>query len=410
MNLFAPDPSTLDWSALGVALVGRFAGVTRRDARRMLAARGARIVDEWENGADLVVVGEDDLPPADFVGRIEAVAAAGRPVPRVLAESDLLRFLGLTAQVPGSHLYTPAMLAEILGVTPAVVRSWQRRGLIRPAREVRKLPYFDFHEVRTARHLVEWLASGASPAAIERQLSALRRMLPSVERPLAQLSVLIEGRELLLRKEGGLVEAGGQYRFDFDGLEQAGAAGTAAATSAADGDFGNVVPLANLEGDLAPPRSARSLRTLAAEADEHGHLGDAADLLRAALATGGPDAETCFQLADVLYRAGDLGGARERYFMAVELDEDYVEARANLGCLLAEEGRLDLAIAAFEGALAYHDAYADARYHLARVLDEVGRRDEADRHWRTFLDLVPSGPWSDHARRRLGLAAVVEEE
>jgi Flp pilus assembly protein TadD/DNA-binding transcriptional MerR regulator len=317
-----------------------------------------------------------------------------------VAESDLLRELGLAADAPGRHLYTPAMLAELLGVPPAVVRGWHRRGLIRPAQVIRKLPYFDFHEVRTARHLVEWLASGASPDAVERQLSALRRLLPSVERPLAQLSVLIEGRDLLLRQDGGLVEAGGQYRFDFDGID-------AAAESEAATDL---TPLPDLAGDLAPPRSAAYLRKHAADADEHGRLDEAADLLRAALATAGPDAETCFQLADVLYRAGDLGAARERYFMAVELDEDYVEARANLGCLLAEEGRFDLAIAAFEGALAYHDAYPDAHYHLARVLDEVGRSDEAERRWRTFLDLVPTGPWSDHARRRLGMQAVVTSD
>ena len=35
--------------------------------------------------------------------------------------------------------------------------------------------------------------------------------------------------------------------------------------------------------------------------------------------------------------------------MAIELDEDYVEARANLGCVLAEWGQRELAIAAFEG-------------------------------------------------------------
>jgi Tfp pilus assembly protein PilF len=52
--------------------------------------------------------------------------------------------------------------------------------------------------------------------------------------------------------------------------------------------------------------------------------------------------------------------------MAVELDEDFVEARCNLGCLLAEEGERELAVAALEGALAHHPGYADAHYHLAR--------------------------------------------
>ena len=82
--------------------------------------------------------------------------------------------------------------------------------------------------------------------------------------------------------------------------------------------------------------------------------------------------EICFQLAELLYRQGDASAAMERYYMAIELDEDYVEARANLGCVLAETGRHDLAIAAFEGALAYHPDYADVHYHLARSLDERG--------------------------------------
>ena len=68
--------------------------------------------------------------------------------------------------------------------------------------------------------------------------------------------------------------------------------------------------------------------------------------------------------------------------MAIELDEDYVEARSNLGCVLAELGDLELAVAAFEGALALHPDYADAHFHLGRTLDELARHDEAIPHWR----------------------------
>ena len=98
----------------------------------------------------------------------------------------------------------------------------------------------------------------------------------------------------------------------------------------------------------------------------------------------------------------DLAAARERYYMAIELDEDYVEARANLGCVLAELGEKELAISAFQGALAYHDAYPDVHYHLGRILDEVGRSDEATVHWQSFLRLAPTSPWADEARERLG--------
>ncbi len=63
--------------------------------------------------------------------------------------------------------------------------------------------------------------------------------------------------------------------------------------------------------------------------------------------------------------------------MAIELDENYVEARANLGCVLAELGDRELAAAAFEGALTLHPEYADAHFHLARTLDELQRPDES---------------------------------
>jgi tetratricopeptide (TPR) repeat protein len=98
---------------------------------------------------------------------------------------------------------------------------------------------------------------------------------------------------------------------------------------------------------------------------------------------------------------GDVTAARERYYESIELDEDFVEARANLGCVLAETGQPDLAVAAFEGALRYHDDYPDAHYHLARTLDELQRPAEAEPHWRRFLALAPDSPWADEARGRL---------
>ena len=124
-------------------------------------------------------------------------------------------------------------------------------------------------------------------------------------------------------------------------------------------------------------------------------------MFRAALAAGGPQPELCFQLAEVLYRAGDLAAARERYFMALELDENYVEARANLGCVLLDQDEEELAVAAFEGTLRSHEPYADVHYHLARTLDELTRPGEADVHWRRFVELAPDSPWADEARLRL---------
>lgn len=399
-----PLPSVagvVEWGGLRVGVAGRLAAGTRREARKLLKCRGAELVDDWSGGLDMVVVGERDLAPVDLGERLEALPEPQRSQVRVVSETELWQALdGGEAGRQVHRLYTPAMLAELLGVTPAVVRRWHRRGLIAPVRVVRRLPYFDFQEVSTARRLAELLAGGASPQAVERQLAELARLLPGVERPLAQLSVIVEGHDLLLRQGEGLLESGGQYRFDFAAADDT-APTTLALPSEAETSSADIDP-----AEATPEATASA----AAACEDAGRLEEAADLYRAALAAGGPNAEYNFQLADVLYRLGDLGAARERYLAAVEIDEDYVEARANVGCILAEQGRFDLAVAAFTGALDYHESYPDAHYHLARLLDDAGRPDEAESHWRAFLEVVSDGPWAENARRRLGLPAVPAAE
>ena len=374
-----------------IAFFGKLAGMARREAAQLVRQHGATVLDSPDATADWIVVGEETFPLPDLAGEQgrqeewfdEAVRGRiERGQIEILTETQLWQRLGLVEFSSDIHrLYTPAMLADLLKAPIAAIRRWHRRGLIRPVREVRRLPYFDFQEVATARRLVELLAAGVSPHAIEEQLEAFARYLPNVARPLAQLSVIVQGKRILLRQGDGLVEPGGQLRFDFDALEESVDEAPAATR--------------------ALPGSPEQLCRLAAELEEDGQLAEAADMYRAAMAAVGPKPELCFQTAELLYRLGDLSGARERYYTAVELDEDYVEARANLGCVLAETGQRELAAAAFEGALRYHPDYADARYHLARVLDELGRRDEAAGHWREFLAHAPGSPWADEARARL---------
>lgn len=350
----------------------------------MLKVHGAAVLDGPDATVDLLIVGEEELPLPkgdDFDDWLDEPTrqAAEQGKIEVLTETQLWQRLGLVEYEHDIHrLYTPAMLAELLKVPVAVIRRWHRRGLIVPVREVRKLPYFDFQEVATARRLAELLAAGMTPKTIEKKLEEIARFLPGVERPLAQLSVIVQGKQILLRQGDGLVEPGGQMRFDFE--------------AAAVEELSHERPL---------PSTPEQMTSLAAELEEDGQLAEAAEMYRAAMAAGGPKAELCFQTAELLYRLGDLSGARERYYMAIELNEDYVEARANLGCVLAETGQRDLAVAAFEGALRFHPDYADVHYHLARTLEELHNMEIAAEHWRRFLELAPDSPWAEEARSRM---------
>jgi tetratricopeptide (TPR) repeat protein len=405
----AAEPSDVSLVAgRAVAFVGPLQAMSRREAQRLVQQHGGRVVERPED-AELLVVGEDALPllgraargaaPALISDAARAAAEAGRL--QVITETTLWQRLGLvddSRQV--QRWYTAAMLAELLGVSISVVRRWQRRGLIRPVREIRKLAYFDFQEICTARRLAELLAQGVTPGEIQRQLAALRRILPDVERPLAQLSVIVQGRHILLRQGDGLLDARGQMRIDFDAVEPEVPRPS--------------VPLVDVRRWLQAPAASSAappiatlaeLLDAAAACEEAGHLDEAIDLLRVALAAHGPNPEVHFQLAELLYRQGEPLAARERYYAVLELDEEHVEARLNLGCLLAETGQLSLAVEALRGALSLHPDYADAHYHLARTLAELGCRDEARHHWRQFLRLAPESPWAAEARSRLATDA-----
>ena len=152
------------------------------------------------------------------------------------------------------------------------------------------------------------------------------------------------------------------------------------------------------DGDLA---SVAELLDLAADLESCGSLFEAAEALRAVLQAQGPTAQVAFMLAELLYRAGDLTAARERYYAAIELDADHLEARSSLGCVLAELGEHELAIAALDGVLRQQPDYADAHWHMAGVLHDVGRVEDSRRHLREFLALAPESPWAALAEARL---------
>lgn len=391
-----------------VGFLGKLGGMNRREAFRLVRQHGGIPVED-ATAADIVVVGADELPLDDdshLDVTIREAASEGRI--ELINETDLWNRLGLVDSEQNiRRLYTPAMLAQLLSVPVSVIRRWHRRGLIIPTREVHRLPYFNFQEVSTARRLADLIAAGASPAAIEKKLEKLSRLLPGVERPLAQLSVIVEGRQILLRQGEGLIEPGGQMRLDFDAEPLAPEDDESAEHQS---DPSHVIQIHDAVFKEPAPLTTDEMVESANQLEDSGQYEEAIEMYRAALMSGGIDAALCFRLAELLYISGDKPAARERYSVAIELDEDFVEARANLGCLLAELGDRDLAIAAFRGAIKYHPEYPDVHYHLARILDDMNEPEESEDHWRQFLTLSPDSPWADEARMRLDLETVDESQ
>ena len=85
-------------------------------------------------------------------------------------------------------------------------------------------------------------------------------------------------------------------------------------------------------------------------AEARGNWAEAERAYRQALLAGGPTAETCFNLANVLYSLGQYARSGERYRQVVELDPDFWEAWNNLGTVLSYDSDNEAAVAAYDRA------------------------------------------------------------
>lgn len=300
------------------------------------------------------------------------------------------------AGVRGHH--TVAMMAGVLEVPVTAIRHWVRGGLLRPTHQHAGIDWFDFGELVVGRRLARLLRAGFGLRELDTRLAALHPDgAGGAARDLER--IVIDGKRLSLRCGGTLLGAGGQRQLGFYTPDLTAEEVPPVAVIPWSAPVNHTTSTAILDGE--PPPAEAELLAMAADLEAAGELEPATEALRALLQAGGPSARVTFMLAELLYRVGDLTASRERYYAAIELDPDHLEARTGLGCVLAELGDHELAEAALDGVLRQQPDYADAHWHLAGILDSVGRAFDATRHLRTFVALAPDSPWARTAIERL---------
>ena len=307
------------------------------------------------------------------------------------------------------RLSSPAMMADLLGVPPAAIRHWIRTGMLDVAERFGSLEWLDFSQLVTGRHLAALLAAGLSLREIDAQLSGLVATAGRAA-ALAEGRMVVDGRRLSIARDGLLLGAGGQLHLSF--YAEVAASNPTAADECEDSaillfedpESGIVRPTeVEVGGGRSLPGGdiVAEILDLADDLEAAGEYVEAAEALRAVLQAQGPTADVSFTLAELLYRAGYLTAARERYYAAIEIDPEHLRARASLGCVLSELNEPELALAALEGVLRQEPEYADAHWQIAGVLRELGRDAEAQRHLRRFIALAPESPWVALACQRL---------
>jgi tetratricopeptide (TPR) repeat protein len=267
-----------------------------------------------------------------------------------------------------SRMYTAAQVSRIVEEPLSVVRGWLRRGLLHPARVANRLAWFEFKDILLARTLRRLTSSGVSTAHVRHSLSQIAQWLPDGEQIVGRLEAYDRGLRIRMT-DGGWAEPSGQRLMDFESEDERRSPRV------------SVFP----DGDQNHGRWFSA----AVQAEERGDLQRAADAYGRALESSA-DAETLFNLGNVLYELGREADAAERYLQAIDADRGFAEAWNNLGNSLVALGKLDDAIHAYQTALSLEPSYPDAHCNLATIFERVGQRDKAPAHRAECLRAFPS--------------------
>jgi tetratricopeptide (TPR) repeat protein len=288
---------------------------------------------------------------------------------------------------PLTDLFTRAEIARLLGITPGRLRTLDRTGVVSPSgrrRGKRAYTFSDLIALRTAQTLLD---KHVRLRDVTRAVGVLKRTLPRVTRPLAELRIVSDGHKVVVRTQDGSFEPlTGQMMLDFE------------VKSLRD----DVVRVLRPSAGRERARTAYELYLRASQLDEDPEsMDEAAALYQQAIELDPWLAIAYTNLGNIRFRRHDPEGAEGLYRKALEIDSRQPEAQYNLGYVMLERGRPELSIPLFHGALESDSKFADAYFNLAMAYEQIGETQKARPYWKSYIALEPSGTWTEIAKRHL---------
>lgn len=321
-------------------------------------------------------------------GRVAAPKAASEP------PSGEERPRGAAAQlasVPGrepvSETFTAADVARLLGLGAGRLRALEKAGVVAPTARKGNRRAYTFPDVIALRVARDLFARRVKMREVAEAVQNLRRALPKVTRPLAELRIVSDGRRMVVKSAAGTFEpATGQMVLDFEVKDLR--------------DDVVRVLRPTVSGERA--RNAYDLYIQASSLDEDPATMDEAEALyRRAIELDPSLAIAYTNLGNVCFRRGDEPAAEALYRRALGIDAAQPEAQYNLGYVMLERGQAREAIEFFRGALKSDPRFADAYFNLAMAYEQVDEPSKARPCWRKYLEIEPTGTWAEIARKHL---------
>jgi DNA-binding transcriptional MerR regulator len=115
------------------------------------------------------------------------------------------------------ELYRSRDVAQILGISRRQLQYWAKTDLVRPSQRSpgghHRYAFQDLIALKAAKRLID---AGVSVQRLRESICALRRVLPTVNRPLAELVLVATGDIVLVLHEGSAFEAATGQEWVFE--------------------------------------------------------------------------------------------------------------------------------------------------------------------------------------------------
>ena len=300
--------------------------------------------------------------------------------------------------------YTRADLLRILRITARQLSSWERSGLVASSEN------YSFADLIQIKKINELCGKRVRPAVIRQSLEAMQQQVSGMSNPLLEATAFSRGSRVAFRHQGQVVEpVSGQFVMDFATWDSA-ATNLSDLAEAREGRNASSMRVQGKDRMQTRERvkelqadaevSELFARGIAFEEDPERQI-EAIEAYQRVLAIEPDHAAAHINLGTVYYNRQEYAASEFHYRRAVEIDPRYALAYFDLGNVLDETGRVQEAIEAYRNALHLAPTYADAHYNLALACEKIAEPRWALAHWRSYVKLDATGPWSTHARHQI---------
>jgi DNA-binding transcriptional MerR regulator len=121
------------------------------------------------------------------------------------------------AGASAAELYRSREVAQILGISRRQLQYWAETDLVRPSARSpgghHRYTFRDLIALKAAKRLID---SGLSVQRLRKGIGALRRILPTVKRPLAELVLVTTGDIVLVLHDESAFEAASGQEWIFE--------------------------------------------------------------------------------------------------------------------------------------------------------------------------------------------------